>query len=341
MKLKAAPVAVEQTSERPPRSIESLEYEIKIAALELKVMRANIANNSKCLKDCISNIDSNKQYTMIDNLYITGLKNIPKRLYGYKFTVWVTQQICRLLPCLDFDMVPDYISVAHPIFKDGEMTDTIIVRFTHRDVRNAIFFKKTKIVDKSVYINEQLTKRNAKLLKDAKDIVGTRQAWSNQCKLYAKVGEDRIKIVSVDDIEVLKEKKRKFDSLSPEEQEQLALAGQQKRRQQVADGAPTDKDNQAESPVSSANLDVAKSKWPDLAESELLAAISQYQSRKSHDHSNNRSNYRTNARGRGNNKYASFNYGGGGVDRGSRNKPPFNYNRREYYGRPQNYENYY
>ena len=131
MKLKTAPVAVEQTSERPPRSIESLEYEIKIAALELKVMRANIANNSKCLKDCISNIDSNKQYTMIDNLYITGLKNIPKRLYGYKFTVWVTQQICRLLPCLDFDMVPDYISVAHPIFnKDGEMTDTIIVVLT-------------------------------------------------------------------------------------------------------------------------------------------------------------------------------------------------------------------
>ena len=269
---------------------------------------------------------------MIENLYITGLKNIPQKLYGYRFTVWVTEQIVKLLPKLDFTMLSDYISVAHPIFKDGEMTNTVIVRFTHRDVRNAIFFNKTKIVDKNVYINEQLTNRNRELLKEAKEIVGPRNAWSSQCKLYAKVGADRIKIISDNDITLLKEKHNTFESLSPEAQEEVLQTERQKRKPLV-NGPATASDSRA-NPQSNApstnNFDMAKSKWPNMAESDLLAAIEQYQSKKQFSNTFNN-------RGRGN-KQSTFRYGGGGVGRGDRNY--FNRDRR-YNNIPQYYNNHY
>ena len=240
------------------------------------------------------------------------------------YTVWVTEQIVKLLPQLDFVMLPDYISVAHPIFKDGEMTNTVIVRFTHRDVRNAIFFNKTKIVDKNVYINEQLTNRNRELLKEAKEIVGPRNAWSSQCKLYAKVGADRIKIISEDDLILLKEKHNTFESLSTEAQEEI-LQTERLRRKTLVNGpatAPVSKANPQSNSPSTNNFDMAKSKWPNMAESDLLAAIEQYQSKKQYSTLSNR--------GRGN-KQSTFRYGGVGVGVGRGN--------RNYYSKDRRYNN--
>ena len=65
---------------------------------------------------------------------------------------------------------------------------------------------------------------------------------------------------------------------------------------------------------------MAKSKWPNMAESDLLAAIEQYQSKKQYSTLSNR--------GRGN-KQSTFRYGGGGVGRGNRN----------YYSKDRRYNN--
>ena len=191
----------------------SIEEQVKLFALELKVLSSKLDESTDMLNDLAISVDNNEQYPKLDNLLIKGLQNIPSHLKGYKFSSWVAELINNIIPNLDFPIIPEYISVSHPLNKG-----VIIVRFAIRDVRNEIFYKKKWIVDERISITEHLTKRNSALLNAAKEMLGTKNAWSSQTKLFGKVGNEVVRIKSKNDIDLLRGMKSSLDSLPLEVQ---------------------------------------------------------------------------------------------------------------------------
>ena len=230
------------------------------------------------LNDLAISVDNNEQYPKLDNLLIKGLQNIPSHLKGYKFSSWVAELINNIIPNLDFPIIPEYISVSHPLNKG-----VIIVRFAIRDVRNEIFYKKKWIVDERISITEHLTKRNSALLNAAKEMLGIKNAWSSQTKLFGKVGNEVVRIKSKNDIDLLRGMKSSLDSLPLEVQTvNVATA-----RNTIASSETVDDQEEINSPPSSQNnFNLLTKTWPDLTEAEILDAVNK--------------TYRFNNRNRGN-----------------------------------------
>ena len=121
---------------------------------------------------------------MRENLIVKGLKNVPTKLKGYKFSMWVANQLNRLIPNLDFPILPHFISVSHPLHQDESGSPVVIIRFAIRDVRNEVFFKRKFIRNRNVTITEHLIDSNKKLLRCASDVVG--QKNQNRTKGLAR-----------------------------------------------------------------------------------------------------------------------------------------------------------
>ena len=76
---------------------------------------------------------------------------------------------------------------------------------------------------------------------------------------------------------VLQEKKNKFDSLSPEEQDEIFNSERERynksRSPPTTNNGSADDNKHSDDAISSNNLDIAKAHWPNLPEAEVLAAI--------------------------------------------------------------------
>ena len=177
-----------------------VESSIKETAIEHIVLKEKLSNSTQVLITLANRIEAVDQYIKRENLFIDGLSNIPYHLKGYKFTMWLVKVLNNLIPNLDFPILPCHISVCHPL---SPKSSRIIMRYAIRDVRNEVFFKKKNITNPNVKITEHLTPLNQKLLDTAQSLLGETNAWSNQTKLYGKVGREVIRINSRDDIDLL------------------------------------------------------------------------------------------------------------------------------------------
>ena len=102
---------------------------------------------------------------------------------------------------LGIDVSKHDISVAHRIVRRGRDTTTetrpstpapLIVRFTNRRTRNAVFAARKSLASKmpGVYINEHLLPTRAALLKEARQLVKNKKlegAWSSNGCVYVKI----------------------------------------------------------------------------------------------------------------------------------------------------------
>ena len=264
------------STQSPPKSmvdkLNKIEDQIKLSALELKVLCAKLDESTKLLKEYAIHIDNNEQYPKRENLIIKGLRNIPTHLKGYMFSSWVAELLNNLIPNLDFPVIPQYISVSHPLNKD-----TIIVRFAIRDVRNEIFYKKKWIVDNRVSITEHLTKRNSALLNAAKLMLGTKNAWSSQTNLFGKVGNEVVPIKSQNDLDLLEGMKTSLDSLPPDVHSEMVDAANNDNataKHTVASSSTTYvHDTLNLLPASQNNFALLAKTWPNLSEADILDAV--------------------------------------------------------------------
>ena len=241
-------------------------------------MRSKIEENSNMLRECVLLLDKNEQYTKIENLLIHGLTGVPN-YKGYLFSTWVADMINMLIPNLDFAISPEHISISHPLRNNDEMTKVVIVRFVNRDVRNEIFYKKKWITNSNVYITEHLTKRNLDLLKKTKALVGPKNAWSSQTKLFCKVGDKKMPIMCENDLIVLKDLKDNYDSLSPADTvtSPNESSSDTKPKTPVLPTTAVIDTATAEHPN---NFNLLKQTWPNLSEADILEIISNQQNKK-------------------------------------------------------------
>ena len=165
-------------------------------------------------------IEKQEQYSRLNNLLLHGLLNVPTHLKGYQFCVWVVEQINKLLGhMLDFRIIPADIDCAHPLPSRSNKS-LVIVKFVSRAVRNEVFYKKKGLKNMrgpKVTITEHLISSNLELLNKTKDIVGERNVWSSQCKIFGKVGIGKegvvFRINGTEDLNNLQIEHSKFLSL--------------------------------------------------------------------------------------------------------------------------------
>ena len=197
----------------------------------------------------------------------------------------------------------------------------MIVRFANRDVRNEVFYKKKHIIDKRIKIREHLTNRNLVLLKEAQKLLGERNAWSTQTKIYGKVGSRKLRISSTNDLQTLKEMKAEYDEQAAPmlESDVTSTANSEHHSQNdpnlssvnnasfskvidVIDQKKNDSPpvNNGRNVKQVVNFNKLTETWPDLTEHEVFLAVQNSKYAAEYNRNLRRGNYYNNFRGRGN-----------------------------------------
>ena len=144
-----------------------------------------------------NNINNNEQYGRLYNLMIRKVKNVPTKLVGIKFSEYIVgllnallgNYLLRQVTMLDIDK-------SHPLFVKENGDYTLIVRFTNRDIRDEIFYKKKFLKGSGIVITENLTRKNLSLLNLARKELGERSAWSDQGRILTFLNGRKHVIVS-------------------------------------------------------------------------------------------------------------------------------------------------
>ena len=176
-------------------------------------------------------IDQHEQYSKLDNLVITGLQilrpyNATALLSANGNNKEVDDEGNEQWTARDKDIMIDNfakfakdklqveinhhdITDIHTLPKGRNKSETCIIRFSNRIVREKIIKNRKKLATKSrnahkIYINEHLTKRNATIAREARmmrtddKIQGT---WTNNCRIFVKLHDDKmIKIHTMKDL---------------------------------------------------------------------------------------------------------------------------------------------
>lgn len=86
------------------------------------------------------------------------------------------------------------ISTAHPLpSRNGQAT--VIVRFSSRDVRNAVYANRFRLKGKRIYIEEHLTAENAKAMYEARQLKRQgklRDCFTKHCTPFVRLVDNRV-----------------------------------------------------------------------------------------------------------------------------------------------------
>ena len=91
---------------------------------------------------------------------------------------------------MDIDIAPHDIKRSHRIGQlrqPGEKECPIIVKFVLSNNRNKIFRNKKKLKGKKILITESLTANRMEKLKEARELHGFRNVWTNDGKILCKL----------------------------------------------------------------------------------------------------------------------------------------------------------
>ena len=205
----------------------------KVVELENKAdeHEKNYGNISKRVTNIEDIIDQHEQYSKLDNLVITGLQilrpyNATALLAANGNSQEIDDDGNEQWTARDKDIMIDNfakfakdklqvdinnhdITDIHTLPKGRNKSETCIIRFSNRIVREKIIKNRKKLATKSrnshkIYINEHLTKRNAAIAREARimrsdgKIQGT---WTNNCRIFVKLHDDKvIKIHTMKDL---------------------------------------------------------------------------------------------------------------------------------------------
>lgn len=171
--------AISRMKEKHEKDIKDMEekYNNEIAKMKKKYDEELVL-----LKEKSNDLD---QHPRLNNLIFRNFYIPDGDWSGYTFACYIATTLNNLLPMLEMPVTPYNIDIAHPLRKTSRGENVVIVRFTNRHVRHDIYKNKDYLLNYDIYVTEQLTKDNLKLLFKAKSIVGGPNAWSYNGKIFA------------------------------------------------------------------------------------------------------------------------------------------------------------
>lgn len=145
--------------------------------------------------------NNGEQYTRKNSLLLHRVKNVPTRVNGTKFSMFVARTLSKLFP--KFPLSHHDIDTSHILYYEFEgdfRWPVIVVKFVNRDLRNDIRddFILRDFSHSSFRITEHLTSENRSLLNTATNSCD--EAWSDQGKLYASIKGKTVPFSKVDDL---------------------------------------------------------------------------------------------------------------------------------------------
>ena len=159
------------------------------------------------LNNCLFRLNKLEQYSRINSLLFRGFPKIPDdKKHGRALKQFLVDVLNKLFPELEGGVVlPNQIEFGHTLKTRKTSKHVVIIKFSCRFTRNAIFYSKRFLPKEcGISISEHLTQTNLQLLNEAKALVGDRNAWTSQTKIFAKLANGtKISITSPRDLEKL------------------------------------------------------------------------------------------------------------------------------------------
>ncbi|ELT90800.1 hypothetical protein CAPTEDRAFT_185365 [Capitella teleta] len=130
-----------------------------------------------------------EQYSRRSHLRINGMKVVRGEGHAVDYKQQVSNFVSHTLHDkggVPISLNPEDIDAAHPLpSKNPNDIPTIIVRFHAREKRNKVIAARRQLKGKKITINEDLTSKNFKLLKELQKCEKFSSAWSWNGKIYA------------------------------------------------------------------------------------------------------------------------------------------------------------
>ena len=137
-----------------------------------------------------------EQSIRMNDVIITGIKLKPRNsahtvTRGVESTDFesVEQQVISQLRNLEINIEPDQIETCHPLPSGGRRPPAVLIKFYNRKFKIALLKQGFKLKGKDIYINENLTKKNADIAKRARQLKKNgliENTWTNNCRIYIK-----------------------------------------------------------------------------------------------------------------------------------------------------------
>ena len=167
------------------------EFNAKLTAVDSKIENielewSKLTTNIDNMKVQINNIE---QYGRLYNLILDDVSEVPVKLKGLKFSAYIVNFLnCILARYLGFHIQISDIDISHPLYsKKSNGKYVLIIRFTRRDVRNAIFDCSNILYGWGITVRDNLTEVNRELFHLAKSLLSPYQVVSEKCVIYAVV----------------------------------------------------------------------------------------------------------------------------------------------------------
>ena len=202
-------------------SVSSSIQELKLENEQLRVTVEKLKKESETQKQELSDLKGafrferlnavdKEQYTRRNDIKIYGLREEGgEHGENAEQTSRVVRKLFR--DKLGVTVRETDIDIAHRLGNFEEDRErSVIVRFTRRSVKNELIQNRKKLKDTPVIITDNLCPSNMRIFYRLKDLVGGRNVWSIDGKLFAKVGHGQTKRVDMGNIDEIESEERDF-----------------------------------------------------------------------------------------------------------------------------------
>ena len=196
-------------------------HELKVENEELRNLVDNLRKESERQKDEIADLKGafkfdrlnaieKDQYERINDIKIYGLvEKGGENGENSDQTIRAVRKLFR--DKLNIEVRETDIDTAHRLGRfETDRERSVIVRFTRRTVKNDVIRNRKKLKDTPVIITDNLCPVNMKLYYRLKELVGGRNVWSIDGKIFAKVGNGQTKRVDIGNVEDIEREQREF-----------------------------------------------------------------------------------------------------------------------------------
>ena len=164
----------------------------------IKELKSEIKDIKSEINDIKSEINGVKQYFKIDNLLLHKFRP-PPNLSSLQCSYYVAQQLNYLLPHLPVPVSWEHISTAHCLPTKAKKSDVVVVRFCNRNIKDMIY-KSRHLLRNGVSITEHLTEQNLLVYRKARELFGSRNAHTMNCKIFVDINGKSILVKTVDEV---------------------------------------------------------------------------------------------------------------------------------------------
>ncbi len=140
-------------------------------------------------------------YLLLVSLLLHNLPDIPYDKSEHTMVAYVCHKLNEIMP-RRFRINPNHISTAHLIKprNNNNKTPILLIKFTHRWLRNELFYDRHNIRDRNVSITEHLCEYRLYLLREARKTFGYGNVFTDQAQVYRKENDRTFRIRSMKDI---------------------------------------------------------------------------------------------------------------------------------------------